>query len=234
MPARHRTRPALAALVLLGLGPLLAGCGGDASDDGAEAGRATPSADPESTQCREDWAAVRDEVDDLLADADGGGSTPTPSDLRARWVTVTAQVDYYARTGSAGDCADTLERERATIASLQKFSELLAPYDVELALNGYTRDRTITSYARPSGREGRAAPTPQQVKAALADLERLAPQATAQQAAAWQQALVTDVADDAAQRKAVADLQVLSGESVAYRKAQQARALLQRAADTAD
>lgn len=220
--ARPRPRiVAWRAALLAGVAPLLVACGGGEPD---AAPSKAPSADPAVTECREQWQALADEVDDELT---GDEEVATPSGLRGRWVTVTAQIDYYASSGTAGDCEQTLEQEQDTIAALEKFSRQLAPLDVELALSGYERD--LTSYARPSGREGRAAPSAKQVKAALADLRRLAPQVTADQAAGWQQAAVTDVGDAKARRGAVADLEVLSGESSAYRRAERAIAVLEKA-----
>lgn len=219
-PTTWRT-VALAALL-----PVLAACGG--AEPEAQP-TADPSTDAAAQQCREQWRALADDVEGDLTGDDAG----TPSDLGARWVTVTAQVRYYATSGTAGDCAETLEREQDTIAALEDFSEELAPLDVELALRGYERSRDLASYARPSGREGRAAPSPRQVATALRDLARLAPQASADQAAGWQQATVTDLGNPRARDRAVADLEVLSGESTAYRRAQRAIALLDRAVEAA-
>lgn len=229
-----RPRPktvAWRAVALAGLAsltaPLLAACGG--SDEPESQASASPTTDAAVQQCREEWRALGEQVEDELTTDSGDDEVVTPSGLRARWVTVTAQISYYASSGTAGDCEETLAGEQDTIAALEDFSEELAPLDVELALSGYERSRDITSYARPSGREGRAAPSPKQVETALRDLRRLAPQATADQAAGWQQASVTDLADAKARDKAVADLEVLSGESAPYRKAQRAIAVLDRA-----
>lgn len=219
-----RARRAVVVAVLAALAPVVAACGG--AEPEAEP-TATPSTDAAAQQCREQWRALADDVEgDRAGDSDG-----TPSGLEARWVTVTAQIRYYATSGTAGDCEETLGREQDTIAALEDFSEELAPLDVELALRGYERSRDITSYARPSGREGRAAPSPRQVETALRDLGRLAPRASADQAAGWQQAAVTDLDDARARDRAVADLEVLSGESAAYRRAQRAIAVLDRAVE---
>lgn len=206
---------------------VLTGCGGSEGSEGAEesdrAEIATQTEVDDVTQaCRDDWQELGEQVEAELGDA-----APTPSVLRTRWVTVEAQIAYYSTSATSDDCESRLRDEQATIDALSSFSESLRPYDIEARLAGYERD--LTAYARPAGRAGRAAPSVAQVRSALADLRRLAPQATAQQSAAWQQAAVVDLEDEQARKRATRDLEVVSGESAAYRDATAAARVLARA-----
>lgn len=202
----------------------LAGCGG--SDDEPSAGGDQEGASDAALACRADWRAF----EERLAQARPGGDTPaTPSTLPSRWVTLAAEVDYYAGSAAAADCDERLPAAQRTVRQLDDFSGTLRRYDMERRLAGYERDAALAAYARPSGREGRAAPSARQVRGALTDLRRLAPQATGEQAAAWQQAAVADLGDDEARDRAVADLRVVSGESAAFRDAAAAARVLDRA-----
>lgn len=214
------------AVVLALLAPALAGCGGG-SDEAAEEAKPSASADPAVQECREQWQELGDEAQEQAGDPEEA----TPSTLGTRWVTVTAQIDYYASAAGAADCEETLQQEQDRIEQLADFTDDLAPFDLERALARYDADLGGTAYARPSGRKGRGAPTAKQVSAALEDLTRLAPQVTAAQAAGWQQAAVVDLGNAKARKKAVADLRVVSEESAVYRKAQRAKQVLERAAD---
>lgn len=216
-------RPSLVvplAAVLLAL----AGCGG--SDD-EPAGAEQEGVSDAAVACRDDWRDFGEALQE--ARPDGGDDAATPSMLPSRWVTLAAEVDYYAGSATPADCEERLPAAQRTVRQLTDFGESLQRYDMERRLAGYERGAALAAYARPSGREGRAAPSARQVRGALTDLRRLAPQATGEQSAAWQQASVVELGDEEAREQAVADLRVVSGESDAYRDAAAAARLLDRA-----
>lgn len=201
----------------------LAGCGGD---DEADDGSGQEGASEAALACRAEWRGVEETLPQA---GPGDGGPPTPSWLGSRRVTLAAEVDYYATSATAADCEERLPAARRTARQIDDFGASLRRYDMEQRLAGYERGAALAAYARPSGREGRAAPSVRQVRAALTGLRRLAPQATGEQSAAWQQAAVVDLGDERARERAVADLRVVSGESAAYRDAAAAARVLDRA-----
>ncbi|WP_030482402.1 hypothetical protein [Nocardioides aequoreus] len=205
---------------------VLAGCGGS-DDEPGDGGGEQEGASDAAVACRDDWRDFGEALQE--ARPDGGEDAATPSMLPSRWVTLAAEVDYYAGSASAADCEERLPAAQRTVRQLTDFGESLQRYDMERRLAGYERGAALAAYARPSGREGRAAPSARQVRTALTDLRRLAPQATGEQSAAWQQAGVVELGDAEAREQAVADLRVVSGESEAYRDAAAAARLLDRA-----
>jgi len=233
MPRRRRRTdlPAPTAL-LLGLLLVLTACGGDDEPRGDE----KPSA--KATECREQWRDLADEVE-------GRDTATTPSTLPARWNSIAAATDYYARSATEDDCGDTLTAQEEAITALESYNTKLARFDLELELADVRED--AEEYAdspapspspAPKGKKDRkkprpkAPPSPAAVEKALATLTTQAPLATEQQDAGWQQAAVIDLADKVAVAKSLKDLVVISGESPAYRSGKAALVVIKKGLTT--
>lgn len=214
---RARRRSAfLGTLVLM---VTLAGCGGAAEPTGPRAGKTT-APDRETADCRDQWRALGQEIK-------GNDEVTVPSALPERWTSVIATVDYYATSAKATDCKDRLDAQRKAIEQLTTFSAALRSWDMEYRL-GLVKASAAKYAASPAPKKGNR-PKPKQVAAALKELTTQAPVATQQQDPAWQQAAVTEVADTAAVRKATKDLDVVSGESPAFRRCRAALGVIGKA-----
>jgi hypothetical protein len=217
------TRPRfrlLAGAGLLVAGTALAGCGGD-SDEGRDPdssgapAEAASAPDEETAACRSAWSELGDDAGAARAEATGAvdqdGEAPPPSALTSRWTSVEATVEYYVGSATSDDCGETLADQEAAIAALSDFGEELRRFDMQrqLAELDADDDRRAT-------------------RQALRTLVEQAPRATEDQAAAWEQAAVVELDDARARRQAIDDLQLLSEESRAWRRSEQAVRLLER------
>lgn len=213
---RHLLPVPLLALALLG--GVLTGCGGGEDDGTAEP--AAEKTDPRDTACREQWRELAGEVGDRSQDEH-------PSALAGRWTSVSATLDYYAASGSASDCATTLDAQRAQVTALEDLSAALRRYDVL-----YQHDRLAedaAAYTPPKVRRGQPQPPSRRaVRTALETLEKRAPRAEKDQLAGWQQATAIDPTEKKSVRKAKKDLAFLSGESAAWRQARTAQRTVER------
>lgn len=224
-----RTRVRTVATVSALLAVLaFAGCGEETKDKPAA------SSDKATAECRNSWR-------DLGAQLGNVTELTVPSALPSRWNSVSATIDYYASSATAKHCDEVLDNQRKAIAALQMFSMQLQPFDMELALNQVREP--ATAYAQgpwpeaaatkgPQGRKGPQAnrpPKPAEVAKALAELTRLAPQATQEQEPGWKQAGVVELSDPAATAQAVKDLQFLGSDSAAWVQCQTALRLIQQA-----
>jgi hypothetical protein len=231
MDPRARTGSvALGATLVL----LLAGCG---STEGKDTGP-----DQATTTCRGHWKDLGEQVR-------GNDEKTNPSALAERWNTITAAIDYYASSARASGCEAAISDQKDAISRLTAFETRLAPYDMELRLQG-VRDAATTYAASPApspsptpqnkkqqdknkadkkGKQPPAPPTPAQVGAALKSCTTQAPVATQQQGPGWEQARVIELTDPAAVTKAVKDLAFLSTQSAAYRSCAASLALIKTA-----
>lgn len=220
---RPRTRSlavASALLVILGA----AGCG-EQPQAKAPAGKA----DTATAECRGAWRDLGEQLGDV-------SELKFPSALPSRWNSVTATISYYASSATAKDCGEVLSNQQKAIAALQMFSLQLQPFDMEWALTQVREPATAYAqgpWPEPSGNKGPTKPArppkPAEVGNALAELTRLAPQASQEQEPGWKQAGVVELSDAVATAQAVKDLQFLASDSAAWLQCAAALQLIRQA-----
>lgn len=207
--------PALALTLVVGLS--VSACG-SAPAPRAQAGGT-------ASECRQQWHDVAQTVLGLDQDTD-------PSALGSRWTSVIATIDYYETSGAAKQCQQTIETQVKAISELRAFSDRLRPYDMAYQLREVSPSvelyltEPLPAPAKNDAGKVVKPPGKGQVNQAVHQLRANAAAADADLQPGWAEMSTVDLNDPTAVRAALADLDGLAQDSVAWKRSEQALQVL--------